>query len=249
MLLDGKNVIITGTNRGIGKEILKQCAINGATIYAHTRKPIDDHYFWCKELEREYGIKIRIFHFDAINYEEIKQAASWISKETNRIDVLINNISTITKPQLFHMTRMDDIKLEFDVNLFSQLYFTQFISRIMMKHKSGSIINISSVAGIDGNTGMIGYVSSKAAMIGATKRLAIELGSYNIRVNSIAPGLTNTDMGNMMSEELKDKTLSHQVLEYMAEPIDIANTTVYLGSDLSRHVTGQVIRVDGGMLR
>ena len=249
LLLKNKVALVTGTSGGIGQAILLALAKEGCDVYAHARVKSVEHALLCEEIGKNFNVKIIPIYFDLRDYDVMINEIKSIYKRCNHIDVLVNNASIVHKPQLFSLTSIDSIKLEFDVNFFSQLYITQYISRLMMKKKSGSIINISSVAGIDGNTGMIGYVSSKAAMIGATKRLAIEFGEYNIRVNSIAPGLTNTNMGNMMSDELKEKTLNHQVFSHMAEPIDIANAVVFLGSDLSKHITGQVIRVDGGMLR
>ena len=146
------------------------------------------------------------------------------------------------------MTTMQEIRDEFEVNFFAQMELTQYISRMMIRNKRGSIVNISACAAIDGNTGMLPYVSSKSAVIGSTKRLAIELGMYGIRVNSVAPGLTDTDMASQMEGGLEKDTLRHVILGRKADPEEIANVVAFISSDLASYMTGQIIRVDGGML-
>lgn len=248
MLLSGKTALITGSNRGIGKAILTTFAKEGADIFAHSRKESTEHTDYCNHLSKSYGVTIYPVFFDAAIEAEIKNCIKTIGKINKHIDILVNNLGTVSDRQLFQMTPISKMKEEFNINFFAQIYLTQYVSRFMIQQKSGSIINISSCAGIDGNTGMLQYVSSKSALIGATKRLAIELGPYNIRVNSVAPGLTNTQMGNMMSPELEQQTLSHQIFQRKATPEEIADTVLFFGSDLSRFITGQTLRVDGGML-
>lgn len=248
MLLQNKTALITGSNRGIGKAILTKFAEEGADIFAHARKESEEHISYCQKLAAQYNIKIVPVYFDAAHENEIKFCVKEIQKINRHIDILVNNLGVTSDQQLFQMTPINKIKAEFDINFFSQIYLTQFISRFMVQQKSGSIINITSCAGIDGNTGMLQYVSSKAAMIGATKRMAIELGQYNIRVNSIAPGLTDTQMGNLMENHLEQTTLSHQIFQRKANPEEIANAVLFFASDLSTFITGQTLRVDGGML-
>lgn len=248
MLLDEKTALVTGSNRGIGKAIITKFAAEGATIFAHARKEYNEHTTYCKQLSDTYHVKIYPVYFDASDESAIKECVQYIATISRKIDILVNNIGVVTNPQLFQMTSMNTIRQDFEINLFSQLYLTQLISRFMIKHKTGSIINISSCAGLDGNTGMMQYVASKSAIIGATKRLAIELGSYNIRVNSVAPGLTDTEMGNLMSKQLEAQTLSHQIFQRKARPEEIADAVVFFASDLSKFITGQILRVDGGML-
>ena len=192
---------------------------------------------------------VKPVYFEATDSLQMKQAVKEIQGDTKgKVDILVNNMGTVNSVKLFQMTKMEEIREEFDVNFFAQIEFTQYISRLMVRNKKGSIINISSCAGLDGNTGMLQYVSSKAALIGATKRLAIELGNYNIRVNSIAPGLTETDMGNQMNEELEQQLLDHLIIKRKAKREEIANAVVFMASDLASYITGQIIRVDGGML-
>lgn len=248
MLLHGKTAVITGSNRGIGKAILTRFAENGANVIAHARKETEEFVTYLSNLEKQYGVTVVPIYFDAREESEMNAAVKQITSITKDIDILVNNMGTVNTVSLFQMTPIQSMKEEFEVNFFAQMRFTQYISRLMTRKKRGSIVNISSVAGLDGNTGMLQYVSSKAAMIGATKRLAIELGAYNIRVNSVAPGLTDTDMGNQMKEELENETLSHQVFKRKAKPEEIADAVLFLSSDMSSFITGQILRVDGGML-
>ena len=248
MLLEGKTAIITGCNRGIGKATLEKFAKEGANVFAHARIKTEEFETICKELSQEFAVHIQPVYFDATDSEQMKATVKDIFSVTKDIDILVNNMGIVKSVSLFQMTKMQDIKDEFEVNFFAQMELTQLVSRVMTRRKKGSIINISSCAGIDGNTGMLQYVSSKAALIGATKRLAIELGTSNIRVNSVAPGLTDTDMGNQMREDLEQETLKHLVFKRKAKPEEIADAVAFFASDMSTFITGQVLRVDGGML-
>lgn len=247
-LLEGKCAIVTGCNRGIGKAILEGFAKNGADVFAHARKKTQEFEEFCKELSDENKVNVYPVYFDARDTEEMKTEVKKIFSISKSIDILVNNISVVNSVKLFQMTSTREMKDEFEVNFFSQMELTQYISRAMIRRRQGSIINISACAGMDGNTGMISYVSSKAAMIGATKRLAIELGEYGIRVNSVAPGLTETDMGNKMSEELTASTINHQIFKRKAKAKEIADGVIFLASDMASFITGQILRIDGGML-
>lgn len=248
MLLHKKTAIITGTNRGIGKAILTRFAENGADVFAHARRQTDEFDCFCKELGSKYSVTVTPVYFDVLDEEAMKAGIKQITKETKAIDVLVNNVGSVNSANLFQMTKIQDMRDEFEVNFFAQMLLTQYISRLMVRRQQGSIINISSCAGLDGNTGMLQYVAAKAAMIGATKRLAIELGTANIRVNSVAPGLTDTDMGNKMKEELEQDTLNHLILKRKGRPEEIADSVVFLASDMASFITGQILRVDGGSL-
>lgn len=249
MLLKGKNALITGCNRGIGDGVLQEFARNGANVYAHARVKSQEFEEKCRKLSLDNDVNIIPFYFDANNGDEIKNAINIVKEVSNsNIDILVNNMGVAGAIKLFQMISIQEMRREFDVNFFAHMQITQYISRIMMRRKKGSIINISACAGLDGNTGMLPYVSSKAAMIGATKRLAIELGKYNIRVNSVAPGLTDTDMASQMSEELEKEVMNHLIIKRKAKKEEIADAVVFLASDKSSYITGQVLRVDGGML-
>lgn len=247
-MLRGKTAVITGSNRGIGRATLEAFAKNGADVFAHARVPKEEFEKMCEQLTLDYGVKIYPIYFEATDSAAMRAAVKKMRNITNEIDILVNNLGTVNSVKLFQMTSMQEMKEEFDVNFFAQIELSQYISRFMLRRKKGSIINISSCAGMDGDTGMLQYVSSKAALIGATKRMAIELGTSNIRVNSIAPGLTETDMGNQMSEDLERETIMRTIFKRKAKPEEIANAILFLASDLSEYITGQVIRVDGGMV-
>ena len=163
-------------------------------------------------------------------------------------DILVNNVGIAGSTMMFTMTKMEAVRRSFEVNLFSAIALTQALSRQMMRQKRGSIIFLSSSAAFDGGAG-IDYSASKAAVIGAARRMAVELGKFGIRVNALAPGLTRTDMGAVTSQADQAQAASRAVLGRIAEPSEIADAAAFLASDLSRFVTGQVLRVDGGILR
>lgn len=249
MLLKGKTAVITGSNRGIGKATLERFAMHGANVFAHARKETEEFKDVCKKMSEKYNVSIVPLYFDVADEDAVKEGIKEIAKTVKDIDILVNNVGVVNNVKLFQMMNIQEIREQFEVNFFSHPLITQLISRFMIRRRKGSIINISSCAGIDGNTGMLDYVSSKAAIIGATKRLAIELGAYNIRVNSVAPGLTETEMGNKMDEKLLEDMLRKLVIKRKAKPEEIADAIVFFGSDMSSFITGQVMRVDGGMLQ
>ena len=246
MLLKNKNAVITGCNRGIGKSILEGFAVNGANIFACVRKESDEFSELINEITRKFGVDIYPIYFDSGNIDEMKIAIKHIRSRKIPIDILVNNAG-ITYNALFQMSTMDNIKEVFDINFVSPFIFTQYISKLMVRKKSGSIINISSTAGIDGNSGRSVYGASKAAVICMTKAIAAELGEHGIRANSIAPGMTDTDMLSSMKDDLIQKSLQTNDINRVGNPSEIADAAVFLASDLSSYITGQVIRVDGGM--
>ena len=246
-LLKNKNTIITGANRGIGLETLKVFAKNGSNIWACIRNPNNDFFELCRKLEKETGISIKPIIFDLKNRDQIKSAVKEIKQSKKNIDILVNNAGKIFTA-LFQMTSVKNFEDTFDINFFSQMIFTQFISRQMVKQRFGNIINLSSSAAIEANRGRSAYASSKAALITSTKVMAKELGPYNIRVNAVAPGLTNTDMMVESTEEQAiKKTLNDLCIKRCGRPEEIANSILFLASDLSSYITSQVLRVDGGM--
>jgi 3-oxoacyl-[acyl-carrier protein] reductase len=246
-MLQGKNAVITGAKGGIGKAIVKVFAKSGANIWACARKQDDEFEVWLSYLSKDNSVQIEPVYFDLSDETQLKTAAKTIMSSKRRIDVLVNNAGIIAESSSFQMTSMAKIKNVFEVNFFQQMQFTQYITRIMAKQQSGSIINISSIAALDGDPAQLEYVASKAALVGASKKLAIELGAYNIRVNAIAPGVIDTEMGNKMDSKLMERTLEKSIIKRKGSPDEIANTALFLASDLSSYLTGQVIRVDGGM--
>jgi 3-oxoacyl-[acyl-carrier protein] reductase len=247
MLLQNKAAIITGCNKGIGKKILENFSENGATIFACVREINDEFKANISEIQSKTNNVIIPVQLDFNNEEQIKKAADEILSVNKSIDVLVNNAGII-HTAIFQMTSSKKLKEIFEINFFAQSKFTQYISKSMIKNKKGNIIYISSTSGIDANEGRSAYSSSKAAVIAESKALSRELGLYNIRVNAIAPGLTDTDMmRNNTSDKIINEVSSSISLKRVAKPEEIANTALFLASDLASYVTGQTIRVDGGM--
>lgn len=244
-LLTGKVAIVTGAARGIGKAIALRFAQEGADI-AFTDLNIDEN---AKATEAEIaalGVKVKGFASNAANYEDTHKVVEEIHKEFGRIDILVNNAG-ITRDGL--MMRMDEAQWDMviNVNLKSAFNFIHAVTPIMMRQRSGSIINMSSVVGVSGNAGQANYSASKAGMIGLAKSIAKELGSRGIRANSIAPGFIITDMTHQLSDDVRKQWESTIPMRRGGTPDDVANTCVYLASDLSSYVTGQTIHVCGGM--
>ena len=246
MLLKGKTAVITGCNRGIGKAILEKFAQNGADIFALVRKENDDFSSYISNLEKQYAVNIKPVYAELTDEESVKGAAKQIIGEKIPIDILVCNAGISLPLNSLAMTKMETIKEVFQVNLFSQMLLTQLIARNMMRNKKGSIVYISSSAAYDGGAN-IEYSASKAAIIGEVKRLAVEYGPFNIRVNAIAPGLTSTDMGNSMDKEDEDIALSMNIMKRKGKPEEIADAVTFLASDMSSFMTAQVLRVDGGL--
>ena len=245
-LLAGKNAIVTGCARGIGHSIVEILAENGANIWACARKQDQEFEDGLLIISSKYNVEIKPIYFDLADKDQMKSAVKTIMSEKKSVDILVNNAG-ITYNALFQMSTLDKINEVFDVNFISPFLFTQYIVKLMLKNKSGSIINISSSAALDGNSGRAVYGASKAALLCATKSLAAELGDQGIRANIIAPGITKTDMLSSMTEEVINETVMNTDMKRSGEPNDIANTVLFLASDLSSYITGQVIRVDGGM--
>ena len=247
MLLKGKTAVLTGCNRGIGKCILEVFAKNGASIWACVRQLDEDFIDFTKGVEDDHEVNITPVPFDLADEEQVKEGIKTIRFAKQPVDILVNNAGVIFTA-LFQMTPVTKMKEIFEINYFSQILLTQSITKIMARQKVGNIINISSSAAIEGNEGRTAYASSKAAIIASTKVMAKELAMYNIRVNAIAPGLTETDMmqGSTPKEAL-EYTLQRICMRRIGKPEEIANVALFLSSELSTYMTGQVLRVDGGM--
>lgn len=249
VLLKGKTAVITGCNRGIGKAILETFAENGADIWALVRRENDEFTNLTTSLSKKHEVTITPVYVDFADVEQIKNAAKAIISAKQQVDILVNNAG-ITYNALFQMTSLEKTHEVFQINYFAPLILTQYIVKIMVKYGGGSIVNLSSSAAIDSNPGRGVYGASKAALLCSTKTIAAELGEKGIRANCIAPGITNTDMvAESMSDAVIAETVSKTMLHRMGKPMDIANTALFLASDLSSYVTGQVIRVDGGLRR
>ena len=241
-----KVAFITGGTRGIGKQIAIKLAKNGFDIALNYRKENDELKNTKNEIE-ESGAKCLAVQGDVTSFEDSERMVKEIFDHYERIDVLVNNAG-ITKDNLFVRMKKEDFEDVINVNLIGTFNVTKSIVPIMMKQKSGRIINISSVVGISGNAGQANYAASKAGIIGFTKSLAKELGSRNILVNAIAPGFIETQMTDVLKDSVKEEISKSIPLKRMGKTEDIANLANFLASDESSYITGQVINVDGGML-
>lgn len=245
MLLQNKVAIVTGSNRGIGKEILSVFAENGSDLFACARNESPEFSAQLAELMDRTGSKIIPIYFDLADPDQVNNGLKTIFSYKKKIDVLVNNAGIATG-SFFQFSSLSEMRQIFEINFFSQLHFSQAISRYMARSKSGAIVNIASTAGLIGEVGMTSYGSSKAALMFATKTMATELGSYNIRVNAVAPSITLTDMFDQMEEKARLKLIESSALKRPAEVREVANATLFLASDLASYITGQILRVDGG---
>ncbi len=244
--LQGKNAVVTGCLKGIGRATLDMFAASGANVWACSQFENADFSSHVKLLEKQYSVEIIPIYFDLSDYDSIKAAIKVISSAQKPVDVLVN-IAGMTQDALFHMVSMEQMKKVFEINFFSQMLFTQYITRLMLRNKKGSVINIASISGIDGNPGQLSYSASKAALIAATKTLSAELAPQGIRVNAIAPGVIKTEMTENLPRETFIRFMDKSSLKHIGLPSEIAGAIAFLASDMSSYVTGQVIRVDGGI--
>ncbi|NLZ95895.1 MAG: 3-oxoacyl-[acyl-carrier-protein] reductase [Bacteroidales bacterium] len=244
-LLEGKTALITGAARGIGRAIAIHFAEAGANI-AFTVRKIDDNM---KSVEAEiatFGVKVKPYVSDAADFEATHKTVEQIKEDFGVIDILINNAG-ITRDGLMMRMTEDQWDSVINVNLKSAFNFTHAVSPIMMRQRSGSIINLSSVVGVSGNAGQANYSASKAGVIGLTKSMAKEIGSRGVRVNAIAPGFITTDMTNVLSEEVRKEWARQIPLRRAGTAKEVADVAMFLASDISTYVSGQVISVCGGM--
>ena len=240
------NVIITGGSRGIGKGIALAFAKKGANI-AFTYSSSSSSASNLEKQLNSFGIKAKSYKSDASSYNESIDLVNKISSDFDSIDVLINNAG-ITKDNLLMRISEDDFDDVINVNLKSVFNMTKAVQKIMLKQRKGSIINMSSVVGVKGNAGQSNYAASKAGIIGFSKSIALELGSRNIRTNVIAPGFIETEMTEKLTEETIKQWRNGIPLKRGGTVEDVANLCLFLASDSSSYITGQVINVDGGML-
>ena len=238
--------MITGATRGIGKQIALTLANEGYNIVLNYRTENDELKQLKNEIESK-NVKCLAVQGDVTNFEDCKQMIESAIKEFGKIDVLVNNAG-ITKDMLLARMKEEDFKQVIDVNLVGTFNMTKNVISYMMKARNGKIINISSVVGIAGNAGQTNYSASKAGIIGFTKSLAKEVASRNILVNAVAPGFIETNMTDVLKQEVKDEIAKNIPLKRMGTPQDVANVVKFLASQDSSYITGQVISVDGGMI-
>jgi len=245
-LLEGKTALITGASRGIGKAIAQKFSQEGASV-AITNIIEDDDFLNTIDEIKAHGASIKGYVSNASSFEDSQRVVNEIVHDFGKIDILVNNAG-ITKDTLLMRMTEDQWDAVISVNLKSVFNLTKAVIQTMLRQKNGSIINMSSVVGVSGNAGQSNYSASKAGIIGFTKSVAKELGSRNIRCNAIAPGFILTEMTEKLPPDIKSEWISRIPLKRGGTPEDVANTALYLASDLSSFVSGQTIHVCGGML-
>ena len=245
-LLEGKVAIITGGSRGIGKMIAIRYAQQGANV-AFSDLVVDENAKAVEEELKSFGVQAKAYASDASDYEGSQVFVDEVVKDFGKVDILVNNAGITRDGLLMRMTE-DQWDLILKVNLKSVFNLTKAVQKYMLKQRYGSIINMSSVVGVRGNAGQSNYSASKAGIIGFTKSIALELGSRNIRCNAIAPGFIETEMTAQLPEAEKAGWLTSIPLKRGGKPEEVADVTVFLGSELSSYVSGQVINVCGAML-
>ena len=245
-LLENKTSIITGASRGIGKGIALSFAQHGSNIAFTYNNSLDA----AKELESELiklGVKAKGYKSNAADFDQAQELVDHILKDFETVDILVNNAG-ITKDNLLMRIVEEDFDKVIEVNLKSVFNMTKAIQKIFLKKRFGSLIHMSSVVGLKGNSGQSNYAASKAGIIGFSKSIALELGSRNIRSNVVAPGFIETEMTNLLAEDILKKWKEGIPLKRVGNVEDVANACLFLASDLSKYITGQVLQVDGGML-
>ena len=246
MLLQGKNAIVTGARTGIGLATVEKFASEGANVWAVVHREDPAFLDTINRLSVDNNVWIKPVYVDLLNPDEITDGIKSIIQEKQSIDILVNAAGIVSPNRLFTMTSMSDIKKVMDVNFFSVLHIIQLVTRVMQRQKSGSIINIASISAWGEDTSQIEYAASKAAIVIATKKLARELGIYGIRVNAVAPGLTETKMLSDMSEEAISDIKKGMAFHRLGKPEEIANVINFLATDDASYITGETIKVDGG---
>jgi len=244
-ILEGKTALITGANRGIGRSIALKFAEHGANVAFTDIQYNDDSV----QLERELtalGVRSRGYASDASSFGDSDELMNRVTADFAVLDILVNNAGITRDNLLLRMTEQDWDRV-IGVNLKSVFNLTKAIQKVMIRQRFGSIINMSSVVGVEGNSGQSNYAASKAGIIGFTKSIAQELGSRNIRCNAIAPGYIETEMTAKLPQEFRDKWIQDIPLKRAGTPDDVANLALFLASDFSSYVTGQVIPVCGGL--
>ena len=246
-MLKGKNAVITGARRGIGRATVECFAGYGANIWACARKPDEEFERDMSELAGKYGVWIKPVYFDLANGDEMAAAVKGILSEKLPVDVLVNNAGMPHGGTLF-TTSIAKLQEVFTVNFFAQIALMQYFGKYMIRKKSGSIVNIASVGGLEHEPGYLAYGSSKAALIWATRSAAKELAPHGVWVNAVAPGLVDTEMGSFRNQAELEKVLSRTPAGRMGEPNEIAEAIAFLASDKASYITGEILSADGGRL-
>lgn len=245
-MIQGKNAIVTGARSGIGFATVHLFAQNSCNCWAVVHRDDESFLTSIAQWEQEYGVWIKPIHIDLSESYSIKAGIKQIMQEKLPIDILVNAAGVVSPNRLFSMTKMEDIRRVMEINFFSAIELTQLVCRSMMRQRKGSIINIGSIAAWGEDTSQMEYAASKAALTIATKKLASELGAAGIRVNAVAPGLTQTKMLEELSEEQLQSITKGIGLHRLGSPEEIAQVCLWLASDHSSFVTGETIKADGG---
>ncbi|MEX7641726.1 SDR family NAD(P)-dependent oxidoreductase [Stenotrophomonas maltophilia] len=246
-LLDGKVALITGASRGIGEATVRAYLAQGAHVVATARDLAGLQALLDSVRETMPDARLDVVALDVTDPGSVRDAFQGVFKQHRRLDVLVSNAGVL-QDALIGMVTPEQIQQVFSVNTYGVLYCAQYASRLMARNGGGSIINLASIIGVNGNVGQAVYGGSKAAVIGITLSLSKELAPTNIRVNAIAPGFIDTDMARSIGSEKYAERVASIAMDRVGAPAEVANVAVFLGSDLSSYVTGQVIGVDGGML-
>lgn len=247
MLLQGKNALITGTARGIGAAMVEVFAREGANVWAFARKKDEAFETRCAETAEKYGVWIKPVYCELTDTAAIKEAFKQVMADKQPLHVLVNNAGMMGEDRMFQMTSEAEMRSIFDVNFFAMVEVSRLATRLMARNKAGSVVNIASIAGVDGDS-RLDYSASKAAVIAATKKMARELISVGIRVNCLCPGFTDTDLVKGLSEKVVQEQTDKILMKRKAQPEEIANVAAFMASDMASYVTGQTWRADGGIL-